>query len=510
MKRASRVSLALVSLTTVALAAQGCKTAGSAALKDESVPTGEAPAVPAEPTSAAADAAASEFATPPGVPAPFGKGMLGDNFFWEARFNFPPCDHSAEGKKKGVWCKPEDSKPAAEASGVEAELKAWVNNPKIKSVQLAFFSFSATRVIETLCEGAKNRDVKITVFLHKQNLGSTGGQKLATCAPGKLEVVSRGTEFGSGYLQHAKIVLASEFADPKPLHLMPEAEQEAAKSSITRWTSGSANMSAFGTSLHLDNWLFFTAKSDEFVAQENLCFFHALRTMTNEGQSGAADDRLDFAKKNKECLGGIKSPVRKDVTFYPVPHANVTRQPYPQVKKMLDGAKTKVRIAIHRLTTASMYAPIVNAKKRGVDVEVIVDDDTLRVSKCNGGAMIDQGAQDVKANRALRAAGIPVTYLETSGETGQLAHSKYIIVDDKYLFQGAGNFTATSLNISNLGNMEQFYVIDDPGIVATYAKAWDYIRTLSTEMSAHEVGNNVDKKLVEGQMGAEFDPMSCN
>lgn len=498
--RSPRTGLTLALAASVcALAA--CRTNGGATVKDET------PVTPPPGDQAPGDQppAAGAFDTPASVPAPFAKGTS-DGLFWEARFNFPPCDHP--GKKKGAWCDKSDQSAAAAQSGVEAEIKAWANDPKVKSVQLAFFSFSNAAIIKTLCDTANARDIPITVFIHKENLSTPGVKQLATCSPSKLTVVARGTEFGSGYLQHAKIVLASEVSDPLPTHLMPTDSQAAAGDTVTRWTSGSANMSSFGTSLHIDNWIFFTAQTKEYLAQENLCFFHALRTMQNGGD--ATGDRTDFAAKNKACLAGIKTPFRKNIVFYPVPHAKLTRQIYPEVKKALDGAQSEIKVVIHRLTTGNMYGPLKDAKMRGVDVKLIEDDDTLRTGKCNGGPALDQGAQDVLASRTLRDAGVPVTFLETNGEVGQLAHNKFIVVDDKWLLQGAGNFTATSLNSSGLGNLEDFYVITEPSIVKAYSQAWDYLRSVSTKAEDHEVFANKDKKLkTGGPFGASFDPSGC-
>jgi hypothetical protein len=466
-----------------------CRTAGTgASLKDEAAPKDVAPA----------DAAAQ-----PAIAPPFAKGET-NGLGWEVRFNFPPCEH--EGKKKGVYCTIEDQQAAAKQSGVEDQLAAWANDPTIKSMTLAFFSFSDKPVINLLCEAANARNLKVTVYLHRENIPTPTAQTLATCSP-NVQVVPRGTQFGTGYLQHAKIVLASELEDPLPLHLLPGEQRAAAAETTTRWTSGSANMSSFGTSLHLDNWIFFTAKSSDRLAQENLCFFYAIKTM--ELGDGNAE-RVDFAKRNDACIRGIEARMRDDVVFYPVPHAHMTRAIYPEVKAAIDGAQTEIKVAIHRLTTASMYKPLAQAKQRGVDVQVINDDDTLRTGKCDGGPLIDQNGQDVQANRTLRAAGTPVTYLETNGEIGQLAHNKFIVIDRKLLLQGAGNFTATSLNVTNLGNMEDFYLIRVPEIVQAYSDAWDRLHSLSTAEADHEVGAHKDMALVPGNFGMQVDPSSCN
>ncbi len=482
---------AKLSLAALLLSVAACKTGSGSSLKDDTAPA-----------NTDTPAATPPAATTSDVPEPFAKGDA-NGLGWEARFNFPPCNH--EGKKRGVFCTIDDTKAAAAQSGVEAELATWANDPKVKSMQLAYFSFSDKPVIKMLCDAANNRGLKVTVYLHRQNISTPTAQTLATCSP-NVALIPRGTEFGTGYLHHAKIVLASEYEEPLPLHLMPEDQRATAAETTTRWTSGSANMSAFGTSLHLDNWIFFTSKSSERLAQENLCFFLAEKTMT----LGTADsERKDFAQKNDACLKGIQIPMRDDVVFYPVPHANITRQIYPEVKKAMDNAQSEIKVVIHRLTTGTIYNPLAKAKARGVDVKVITDDDTLRTGKCDGGPTIDQTGQDVQANRTLKNAGVPLTYLETNGEVGQLAHNKFMIIDNKFLLQGAGNFTATSLNSSAMGNIEDFYIITNPDIIAAYSKAWDYLRSVSTTEADHEVGSHKDMALKQGDFGMEVDPSSC-
>jgi hypothetical protein len=63
----------------------------------------------------------------------------------------------------------------------------------------------------------------------------------------RLEVHGRGSET---WLHHAKIVLASELETPVPLSALPVAESAAAAATRTRFTAGSGNMSANGTTLH--------------------------------------------------------------------------------------------------------------------------------------------------------------------------------------------------------------------------------------------------------------------
>lgn len=501
---------AKLGIATVLIAFTACKTPASSdsAVKDDLQPTG----VPDSPGDAQPAG--------PAVGAPFASGDA-EGIHWDSRFNFGDACKTLQ--PIGVNCQASEATAAAELSGTEAQLKSWVENPEIKSVRLAYFSFSNKPVAKILCDGAIARpDLKINVFLHRENIydgtalatgqkdpyyksagpvragetrfAQTGlAKQLATCSPANLIVTPRGTVFGSGYLHHAKIFLASEQAEPHPLHKLPADQQAVAAEQPALWTSSSANMSSFGTSLHLENWLLFSAKTSNRLAQENFCFFEALETM-KIGPN--IDERADFAKKYAACIKLIQAPVIANMRFYPVPHNNTTGFPkvYPDIKALIDGARTEIRIAIHRLTTSAMTAPLVKAKQRGVDVQVIVDDDTFRKSKCDTN-LIDQTEADVNSMKTLLAAGIPVTVLETT--PGQLAHNKFMVVDagvpgKEALLQGAGNFTATSLNSGGPGNIENFYIFRVPELIDTYKKAWEKYRTKSTELDKHPVANRPD------------------
>ena len=473
-------------LTLAGLSATGCRTGGTSLVKDDQA---DSAVVPND----------TGFDTPAGVVAPYAKGVTG-GMFWEARFNLPPCNHPPH--KVGTYCTPQDQAAGAAQTGIEAELRAWANDPNIKSLQLAYFSFSDAAVKTLLCDAANSRGVKVNLYIHRENLGTPMALQLAQCSPGNINVIPRGTQFGSGYLMHAKVFLASSDPNPLPLHMMPEAARDAAAGQPSYLTSSSANMSSFGTSLHFDNWLMFTAKTSEYLVQQNLCFFNAIANM----QLGDANaERLSFATLNKACVAGIQAPVRDDIKFFPVPHFNQTTPIYPQLKAAIDGATANIKVAADRMTTSRVYGPLDDAKGRGVDVNVILDDDTLRTGKCDGGSEIDQNATDVQAMRTMKAKGIGLSFLETNGDIGQLQHNKFMVFDDKLLIQGAGNFTSTALNASGPGNFEHYYMITTPEIVSTYGKLWKQLHDLATLEADHDVGGHMDIPIVQGNL----DPTQC-
>lgn len=478
------------------MAPLACHTVGGGQVLDEQNPPEQLSVPPRK-------VGAKMFDTPQGVPAPFGRGYT-DGMFWEARFNLPNCDHPPH--KKNAFCLIGDQKAAAAESGIEAELEAWASEPEIKSLQLAYFSFSDNAVIRMLCNKAETRGLKVNIYLHNENMGTPGAKQLSTCSPSNIKVIPRGTEFGSGYLQHAKVFFASAETDPKPLHMLPEAQRLDAQTKVAHFTSSSANMSSFGTSLHFDNWLFFTARTDEYLVQKNLCFFLAIANMETGGD---ADERDSFAHLNADCIAGIKTPKRTDLQFFPVPHGGVTDQIFPVLEATINTARTEIKMAADRLTTGKVYRPLINAAKRNVKVSVVLDDDTLRAGKCGGGAQIDQNGQDVAAMRAMANAGIDITFMETNGEISQLQHNKFFVADGRTLIQGAGNFTSTALNIFGPGNFEHYYAIQDPEIVKTYERAWDELRARSSTPEEHELKDHKDMPIIDRGNGPELDSSVC-
>jgi hypothetical protein len=424
---------------------------------------------------------------PQAVSAPYkANGVLPGGVKWDVRFNMPPCAH--EGQAPGVWCTMDDFNPAQDQSGIVEKLKSWIMAPEVTEVNLAYFSFSNTAVRKAICEAAASKNLKATVYIHSQNIPTENVQALSTCHA-NVKVVSRGTEFGNGYIQHAKIFLAKT------------------NNGRVYFTSSSANLSSFGTGLHLENWLFFDAPLENRLAQENLCFFTAIGKMplTTDPRS----DRKKFAQIFGSCRAQIADPIREDVVFYPVPHANQLGNPGKTLQTLIRDAKSSVKVAIHRMTTNSVVAPLIQKAKQGKKVSVLFDDDTFRQSKCNGGAAMDVAVHDVRSYFDLRDGGVNVKFVGTNGGLPHLHHNKFVVIDDKVLFQGAGNFTSSSLNTFDLGNIEHFYVIKAPEIVKAYDKAWDYLSSVATKPENHEVGGNKDKLIKDMGGDIQLDTSEC-
>jgi len=420
------------------------------------------------------------------ISAPFASGNATD-VKWALRFNFPECDHP--GQKKGAWCEASDSAASIKKNGVEDHLRLWIENPKIKTIKMAYFSFSNRTVVKMLCDAAINRGLNAVLYIHGQSIVDAV-DTLKTCSPQHIQVVERGTTFGAnnGYLQHAKVFLASEVDETKPLADLQGQAAADMEASTVYIASSSANMSGYGTSLHFENWMFLDAKANTQVAQANLCFFNAL-----EGMTGT--DRDTFALIYKNCRENITAPQNDEIVFYATPHGKKNPEIYKDMLNLIKKSSVSIKVAVHRLTSSGVFKALAD-KASTIPVSVILDDDTLRTGVKNGGKTLAVGANDILAYRTIRDGGAKITFMETNADTTtHLFHNKFMVFDEKVLLAGAGNFTATALNSSSNGNIEQYYIIREPGIVKAYSDAFNQLEALATPAAQHAIGNNPERGL---------------
>ena len=125
--------------------------------------------------------------------------------------------------------------------------------------------------------------------------------------------------------------------------------------------------------------------------------------------------------------------------------------------KILSSAQKYIYVEMFYLTNKFLVNDLIEAKKRGVDVKVIVD----AVSAANR----------YSGHHKLRAAGIPV---KTENWGGKM-HSKAATIDDKYYIIGSMNWTGKA----ELHNDENLLIIDNSNVaIATknhFFKLWNVI-----------------------------------
>lgn len=123
------------------------------------------------------------------------------------------------------------------------------------------------------------------------------------------------------------------------------------------------------------------------------------------------------------------------------------------VLKVINSAQYELRLAAYSFTSPTVTKALIAAKKRGVDVLVVVDEERNR------------GPANLSVLTRLANAGIPVR----TNAFYALHHDKYIIVDGRHVQNGSFNYTAGAAK----SNSENVLVIwNDANLAASFLKHW--------------------------------------
>lgn len=123
------------------------------------------------------------------------------------------------------------------------------------------------------------------------------------------------------------------------------------------------------------------------------------------------------------------------------------------VLKTIESAQQEIRLMGYSFTSPEVVSALVRAKRRGVDVRIVLDEKGNR-SKAS------QAAMNVVVN-----AGIP---LRTNGRYA-IMHDKVIIVDNHTVEAGSFNYTRSAAS----RNSENVLVINEvPEVAQTYLQHW--------------------------------------
>jgi phosphatidylserine/phosphatidylglycerophosphate/cardiolipin synthase-like enzyme len=137
----------------------------------------------------------------------------------------------------------------------------------------------------------------------------------------------------------------------------------------------------------------------------------------------------------------------EDLNVYFSPNGGCTEA----VVKALGGAKKKVLVQAYSFTSAPIAKALVDAKRRGVDVEVILDK-SQKSEKYSGATFL--------ANE-----GIP-TFIDSAH---RIAHNKVMVIDDREVITGSFNFTKSAEE----GNAENLLDITHASDLAKqYTENW--------------------------------------
>lgn len=127
------------------------------------------------------------------------------------------------------------------------------------------------------------------------------------------------------------------------------------------------------------------------------------------------------------------------------------------VLKVIASANSSIRLAGYSFTSPSIVRALTSARRRGVDVAVVVDHrNNLQESRSNA----PREALNVLANADIPTRTVSVYPIH---------HDKYIVVDGRHVETGSFNFTAAAAK----RNSENVLVVwNDPQLAARYIAHW--------------------------------------
>lgn len=115
-----------------------------------------------------------------------------------------------------------------------------------------------------------------------------------------------------------------------------------------------------------------------------------------------------------------------------------------RIISMIDQSKNQVFVEVYILTEKRIIGALQDAKKRGVDVRVVLEKNVFGATNINS-----------KAFKVLQSAGVAVTY--DNSKLYNFVHTKLLIIDDISII------TTGNLSYSSFTTNREFYVINrDP------------------------------------------------
>ncbi len=123
------------------------------------------------------------------------------------------------------------------------------------------------------------------------------------------------------------------------------------------------------------------------------------------------------------------------------------------VLKAIGAARTSIRVAAYSFTSPAVTRALLAAKRRGVNIAIVVDDKGNR-------AKSSQQALNLMVN-----AGIPTRTIDTYA----IHHDKYLVIDAEHVETGSFNYSASAAT----RNSENVLVVwNNPQLATRYLAHW--------------------------------------
>lgn len=161
---------------------------------------------------------------------------------------------------------------------------------------------------------------------------------------------------------------------------------------------------------------------------------------------------------------------------------------FPAVKEVILKAQKSINVVMFTIEASiskqdskpnQLIDVLIEAKKRGVDVEVILDQNVDFVQRRHAGDW-ETNIKSTRAYRRLKEAGIKVYY----DEPARYTHAKCIIIDKKIVILGSTNWTQASFD----NNIETNVLIKSKKLAEEIS---NYLRTIKIDIKIDEYLNSI-------------------
>lgn len=278
----------------------------------------------------------------------------------------------------------------------------------------------SVRAIEEAVLRAKQRGVTVRVAM---DAGQENGDTVAT------RLVAAGVELrfvpGTGTpagLQHAKFMLVD----------------------ATTLLTGSNNWSSTGTSINEESSIVIESRDGDPILGGFACHFEAIWTKNHTGATACSNAEAAFSPGTK---------------------------PIKMLEEELRRATKTIDVLMHHLAFDDLVKELAKAAERGVKVRVIVN-------------AADRAEHAGAAWNRLFAAGGQIRFKQTNAELFQLMHHKLVVVDDRVVVNGSGNWSGSAF----FKNFENYVRYRDPRIARPYRELYDRLWMWSLSSASLDAG----------------------
>lgn len=278
----------------------------------------------------------------------------------------------------------------------------------------------SVKALEEAVLRARARGVTVRVAM---DAGQQTGDTVAT----RLVAAGVDVEFVAGGgtpagLQHAKFMIVDELT----------------------LATGSNNWSSTGTSINEESTIVITSVAGDPLLAGFACHFDAIWRREPTAAGACSTTEAAFSPSTK---------------------------PIAMIKEEIARAQTSIDVLMHHLVFDDLVKELAKAAERGVHVRVIVN-------------AADRAEAAGAAWTRLVAAGGELRFKQTNADLYQLMHHKLMVVDDRVVVNGSGNWSGSAF----FKNFENYVRYRDPRIARPYRELYDRLWLWSLSGASLDAG----------------------